>query len=233
LATIHIVQNDPEVPPGLVTEELDRLGRAWTLIHLWRGDALPEPAGMEALIVMGGTMGANDDLRHPFLTPLKDRIRETVMRGVPYLGICLGGQLLAAALGARVASHRWEELGNLEVSLTDEGASDPLFSGIDGTFGTFQWHHDSFDLPDGARLLASSPACPHQAFGIGERAWGLQFHPEVTEEIIRGWCAGDPATAPRTEELVADWRTRETRYRGVARRMISNFAKTITVATGT
>ncbi|BCS52491.1 type 1 glutamine amidotransferase [Geobacter sp. SVR] len=222
---IHIIQNDAEVPPGLVTVELDRLGLAWRVTHPYRGEALPSPAAAEALIVMGGAMGANDDLRHPFLSDLKQLVRAVVGQGRPYLGICLGGQLLAAALGARVVSNRWEELGTLDVHLTPEGGADPLFSGIGGTFATFQWHHDSFDLPDGALLLATSPACPHQAFRVGQCAWGLQFHPEVTEEIIRDWCAWDPETRSRTDELLAAWQTQEDRYRAVVRQMIFNFSE--------
>lgn len=220
---LYIIQNDPEVPPGLVTEELDRLGVKWAISHPYRGEALPDFAKIEAIIVMGGAMGANDDQRHPFLTPLKGFITNAVKQGVPYLGICLGGQLLAAAMGARVVSRRWEELGTLTVSLTDEGRRDKLFDGIDETFATLQWHNDSFDLPLGAILLASSQVCPHQAFRVGEQAWGLQFHPEVDEAIIRDWSAWDKDTAVRTEELVAEHRKGEAEYRKVLRRMLENF----------
>ena len=126
---------------------------------------------------------------------LKNLIRAVVAARIPYLGICLGGQLLAAALGAEVVSKRWEELGTLPVSLTADGEEDLLFIGIAETFTTFQWHHDSFDIPDGGVLLASSALCRHQAFRVGNSAWGLQFHPEVTEQIIRNWSAWDPGTA--------------------------------------
>src|SRR6185369_8330445 len=144
---LHIIQNDPEVPPGNITNNLDNLGRSYCLHHPYLGDSLPELRDISALIVMGGAMGANNDARHPFLTEMKRFIRKVVEQGSPYLGICLGGQLLAAALGARVASHRWEELGTLGVELTEEGRSDRLFSGMGATFTTFQWHHDSFDIP--------------------------------------------------------------------------------------
>jgi len=220
---LHIIQNDPEVPPGNIIRNLDDLGRPYFLHHPYLGEPLPELRDITALIVMGGAMGANDDARHPFLTELKHFIRKVVEQGRPYLGICLGGQLLAAALGARVASQRWEELGTLAVELTEEGQSDRLFAGIKAEFATFQWHHDSFDLPLGGVLLATSPACPHQGFRIGTCAWGTQFHPEVTEDIIRDWCAWDPATSARSEELVAAWQAEEEGYERTARQILVNF----------
>ena len=223
---LHIIQNDPEVPPGNLAENLADLGVPFQLHHLYRGEPLPIPDATTALIVLGGAMGANDDDRFPFLLPLKQLIRSCLEQQIPYLGICLGGQLLAAASGAQVVSCRWEELGTLQVCLTHKGEADPLFRGIPSPFSTFQWHHDSFDLPDGATLLASSPACPHQAFKLGSNAWGLQFHPEVTEQIIRTWAAWDPATACRTEQLVADFQAEQSAYQNTAKRMLHNFLLT-------
>jgi GMP synthase-like glutamine amidotransferase len=170
-------------------------------------------------------MGANDDHKHPFLADVKSLISRVVEMNIPYLGICLGGQLLAAALGAKVAANRWEELGTLTVALTEEGKADRLLGGIAGQFDTFQWHHDSFDIPAGAILLATSTACPHQAFRVGESAWGLQFHPEVTEQIIRDWCAWDSSTASGTEELVATFASRSVRYDATARQIVQNFTR--------
>jgi len=224
---LHIIQNDPEVPPGNLAENLVDLGVPFQLHQIYCGEALPSPDTMTALIVLGGAMGANDDDRFPFLLPLKQLIRSCLEQEIPYLGICLGGQLLAAASGSPVVSCRWEELGTLQVSLTNKGEADPLFHGIPSPFSTFQWHHDSFDLPDRAVLLASSPACTHQAFRLGSNAWGLQFHPEVDEQIIRTWAAWDPATACRTELLVADFQTAHSGYQQTAKRMLQNFLQTI------
>ena len=222
---LHIIQNDPEVPPGNIAENLDILGFPYCIRHPYRGDLPPNPRDVSAVIVLGGAMRANDEERHPFLKSLKIFIREIVEQQTPYLGICLGGQLLAAACGGSVASQRWEELGTLAVDLTIDGRTDRLFSGIGDSFTTFQWHHDSFDIPPGGTLLASSPACPHQAFRIGTNAWGTQFHPEVTEEIIRNWCAWDPATGQRSDELAADWQT-AVNYKTTARQILENFLKT-------
>ena len=217
---LHIIQNDPEVPPGNLIEHL---AIPFQIHHLHMGDQLPPVEDISALIVLGGAMGANDDAKHPFLTELKSLIRDIVTAGKPYLGICLGGQLLAAALGAKVVSNRWEELGTLPVQLTDAGQKDLLFRGIAASFSSFQWHHDSFDLPDEAVLLALSPACPHQAFRYGDSAWGLQFHPEVTEQIIRDWSAWDASTACKTEALVAAFSDQADEYRSTARQLLDNF----------
>jgi GMP synthase (glutamine-hydrolysing) len=223
---LHIVQNDPEVPPGTIAENLDALGIMYFVHHPYSGDPLPEVRDVSALIVMGGAMGANDDLRHPFLYDLKIFIRQVVSAGIPCLGICLGGQLLATALGARVESNRWEELGSLPVALTAAGCSDELFAGMPVEFETFQWHHDSFDIPVGGVLLASSSACINQAFRVGSAAWGIQFHPEVTEQIIRDWCAWGRADSARVEELLAEFRTMEVPYQAGARRLLANFLET-------
>lgn len=202
------------------------MGIVYCVHHPYSGDPLPEVRDVSALIVMGGAMGANDDLRHPFLYDLKIFIRQIVSAGTPYLGICLGGQLLAAALGAEVVSNRWEELGSLPVALTKEGLRDALFAEMAAEFETFQWHYDSFDIPVGGVLLASSKACPHQAFRVGAAAWGTQFHPEVTEQIIRDWCAWDPTTSARVEELLAEFRTMEVPYRAAVQRLLANFLET-------
>jgi GMP synthase-like glutamine amidotransferase len=221
---LHIIQNDPEVPPGNIVEHLTI---PFVVHHPYRDGSLPDPEQISALIVMGGAMGANDDERHPFLSDLKNLIRSVVAAGIPYLGVCLGGQLLAAALGARVVSNRWAELGTLDVSLTKEGKEDRLFIGLPERIGTFQWHHDSFDIPAGGELLATSAACPHQAFRVGDYAWGLQFHPEVTESIIRDWCAWDSSTSAKTDELLASFSRESECYRTISQRIMDNFLKSI------
>ena len=216
---LHIIQNDPEVPPGAIIEHLTI---PYVVHHPYRDGRLPQQ-DVSALIVLGGSMSANDDHRHAFLADLKELIRRVVESGVPYLGICLGGQLLAAALGAKVASARWEEIGNFHVTLTEESGRDRLFRNIPQEFRAFQWHHDSFDIPPGGVLMAYSAACSHQAFRIGERAWGVQFHPEVTEEIIRTWSAWDSSLSHSCEELVAGFKAGEDGYQATVRQLMRNF----------
>jgi GMP synthase (glutamine-hydrolysing) len=217
---LHIIQNDPDVPPGNL---IDNLTIPFVIHHPYRDGLLPSPEQISALIVMGGAMGAGDDLRHPFLSDLKNLICTIVAARIPYLGICLGGQLLAAALGAKVISKRWEELGTLPVHLTEQGKSDTLFRGVPDPFNTFQWHHDSFDIPDGGVLLASSAACRHQTFRVGRCAWGLQFHPEVTEDIIRDWCAWDNSLPVITEKFVAEFRAADESYLSTSQHLMRNF----------
>ena len=220
---LHIIQNDPEVPPGNIAEILGDAGVLYVVHHPYSGDPLPCLQDISALIVLGGSMGAHDDVRHPFLYDLKLFVRQVVTAGIPYLGICLGGQLLAAALGAQVVSNRWEELGNLPVELNAAGHADLLFSGLPAQFETFQWHHDSFDIPAGGVVLASSATCPHQAFRVGTCAWGTQFHPEVTEGIIRAWCAWDPDTAAQADHLVKGFVSQQQEYRSFSHQMLNNF----------
>jgi GMP synthase-like glutamine amidotransferase len=224
---LHIIQNDPEVPPGNL---LDHITTPYTVHHPYRGDHLPEVVNISALIIMGGAMGANDDARYPFLFDLKTLIRSIVAARIPYLGVCLGGQLLAAALGAEVVSNRWEELGTLDVSLTSEGRKDRLFEGIAEEFKSFQWHHDSFDIPVGGVLLASSAACPHQAFRLGETAWGVQFHPEVTEAIIRNWSTWNRSTAENADILAADFSSIADEYRTNSCRLVTNFIQQLSAS---
>lgn len=219
---LHIIQNDPEVPPGTISENLPNNHKVW---HPYHGGGFPEVGDVSALIVLGGAMGANDEEKHPFLADLKLLISRVVASGVPYIGVCLGGQLLAAACGAKVVSNRWEERGTMPVQLTEQGADDRLFQGVAERFTTFQWHHDSFDLPVGAVLLAASPACPHQAFRIGTCAWGVQFHPEVTESIIRDWCAWDDESRGSTGEMIAAFNRETAAYSATSRLIIHNFLK--------
>lgn len=221
---LYIIQNDPEVPPGKL---LDHLTIPRRLLHPYRDGLLPQLEEISALIVLGGAMGANDDAKHPFLVDLKELVCRVVEDGIPYLGVCLGGQLLSAALGSRVESCRWEEIGNFQVALTEEGGRDRLFGNIPQRFPAFQWHHDSFDIPTGGVLLACSEECPHQAFRVGECAWGVQFHPEVTEEIIRTWSAWDSSTSVRTEELVAGFKAEEESYKATVRQLMRNFQMSI------
>jgi GMP synthase-like glutamine amidotransferase len=220
-----IIQNDPEVPPGNLASNLDQLGLPYSLLHPYSGEPLPDLRDISAMIVLGGAMHVNDHQHYPFLIELKKLVRTLAQNGIPYLGICLGGQLLASALGAQVVANRWEELGTLPVELNAEGLSDPLYAGIGSPFTSFQWHHDSFDLPDGALLLASSDACPHQSFRYGKNAWGTQFHPEATCEIIRAWCAWDKDTAARSDQLCTEFNSHSLTYQTSARQMLENFLR--------
>jgi GMP synthase-like glutamine amidotransferase len=152
------------------------------------GAALPDIAAYEALIFLGGPMSVNDDL--PFLGREMELIRKAVARRQPILGICLGSQLIARALGATVRRNPVKEIGWYDVRFTAGAGEDRLFRGL-STETVFHWHGETFDLPPGAELLASSELCRHQAYRIGERVYAIQFHLEVTPEMIADWCVQD------------------------------------------
>lgn len=151
--------------------------------------AQPDVARYAGLIFMGGPMSVNDDL--PYLHQEMLWIAQAVERRQPVLGICLGAQLIAKALGARVYPNPVKEIGWFDVGFTDAAAHDPLLARAARSETVFHWHGETFDLPSGAALLASSSACRHQAFRIGDAVYGLQFHLEVTPAMIAGWCAED------------------------------------------
>jgi GMP synthase (glutamine-hydrolysing) len=175
--------------PGVFSEVIAERGVEAEAVELDEGAPLPDVREVDGVVAMGGPMGVGDEAEHPWLAPEKRWVREAVEAGRPFLGVCLGVQLLAAALGARVYAAERPEVGLLEVELTDAGREDPLFAGLDASFVSLQWHGDTFDLPAGAVRLASSPLAANQAFRAGERAYGVQFHLEVTGEMAREWGA--------------------------------------------
>jgi GMP synthase (glutamine-hydrolysing) len=156
---------------------------------------LPDPGSYAAVLVTGGPMGAYDDAEHPWLPAVRDLLRTAVREQVPTLGVCLGGQLLAAALGGQVRrGDEGPEIGPALVAKRDVAAADRLFGPVPFTPDVLQWHYDVITrLPAGATLLASSVRYEVQAFRVGESAWGTQFHVETTPEQVRQWAAEDAA----------------------------------------
>ena len=153
-------------------------------------DRLPQPfdpRALAGLVVLGGPMNVDQTDRYPYLADEVGFIRQALDAELPLLGICLGSQLLAKTLGARVYPGSRKEIGWYTVQPTPEAANDPLFRHFGPDEIVFQWHGDTFDLPAGAVCLASSNLFAHQAFRIGQRAYGLQFHVEVTPQMIEDW----------------------------------------------
>ena len=174
-------------PPAAFEDELRARGLDLVRVELDEGEGPPDWRGFDGMIVMGGPMGAYEDDTHPWLAAEKRMIREAAESGHPVWGVCLGAQLLAAALGANVyPGARGAEVGVLPVELTAAAASDPVFAGAPRSFPALQWHGDTFDVPAGATLLAGSPAYPNQAFSYGN-AYALQFHLEVSPQLAREW----------------------------------------------
>ncbi|HEY7062816.1 MAG TPA: type 1 glutamine amidotransferase [Chloroflexota bacterium] len=173
--------------PGLFGDLLHVVGASITVVRLDAGDAIPDPTAYDALLVFGGPMNVDEEAAHPWLAAENAAIQRAIQAGQPFLGVCLGAQLLAKALGASVTANPVPEVGFDTVTLTPAGRADPLFRGCPPALPVFQWHGDTFALPAGARLLATAPACAHQAFRHGACAYGLQFHVEVTAPMVAAW----------------------------------------------
>jgi len=224
----HVAVEGPGVLEPLLTQ------RGWQLetVTLYTGAKLPQqPQRYQAILVMGGPMGVYDEAEYPFLQAENDFLQRAVAHGVPLLGICLGSQLLAKALGARVYRNPCKEIGWYTVDLTPAGCTDPLFTGVESPLLVFQWHGDAFDLPPGATALASSPLCQHQAFCYGDRVYGLLFHLELTPEIIRTWLATfrEELASVRgyidPERILADLPRYLTQYRQASTQVFTNLVE--------
>jgi GMP synthase-like glutamine amidotransferase len=173
---------------GLIADALAAHGVECRYVDLYES---PRPPGVEegdGLIFMGGPMSVNDDL--PYLREEVRIIQEATARNIPVLGVCLGSQLIARALGSSVYRNPVKEIGWYPVQFTESAAEDGMFEGL-AEETVFHWHGETFDLPRGAELLASSAACRHQAYRVGTNVYGLQFHLEVTPEMIVDWCTQD------------------------------------------
>ena len=187
-----VIQHEPGEGPGTLSP---LLGGA-RLVRTWAGEAVPDDA--EALVVLGGGMGVAEQDRLPHLRDELRLLRRCVESGAPVLGICLGSQLLAAALGGSVAKARTKEIGFYRVRLTAASRDDALFGGAPDDFVAFHWHGDAFTLPEGAVALAGSTMTPLQAFRFGSRAWGVQFHLETDPGVLQAMVDGGTAELSET-----------------------------------
>ena len=186
---ILVLQHLDVEHPGSFREIWDEKGHERVAVELDAGEAIPELDAFDMLAVMGGPMDVWEEDAHPWLKAEKATIRRWVRElGRPYLGICLGHQLLAEALGGRVARMAAPEVGLSRVALTAAGRADPLFAGFGPELDVFQWHGcEVAELPEGAVSLARSDASAVQAMRWGRCAYGFQFHPEIVEETIADW----------------------------------------------
>ena len=174
---------------GLIHPVLEQRGISIEYVDLYGGDAPPDFAAAAGLIFMGGPMSVNDPL--PYLKQEMDFILAAVKRRQPVLGICLGSQLIAKALGASVHRNPCKEIGWFDIHLTEAASGDALFAGVNRRETVFHWHGETFDLPRGAVRLAWSDACANQAVRFADAVYGLQFHLEVTPAMIADWCTQD------------------------------------------
>lgn len=175
--------------PGSFRTFLEEDGHSWDIVELDQGETLPSIDGYDGLWVMGGPMDVWQEDQHPWLADEKRFIREAVAeKGVPFLGLCLGHQLLAEALGGRVAPSKTPEIGVMDVQLTEAGATGVIFDGLPEVMKTLQWHSAEITmLPEGATCLATSPDCAVQAMKWETRAYSAQFHLEIEENTVDNW----------------------------------------------
>ena len=183
---IRCLQHVPFEGPAYIEDWATEKNHAFAITRLYEKVTLPALNELDFLVIMGGPMGVNDDILYPWLKSEKAFIRTCIELGKPVIGICLGAQLMASAMGAPVVSNRWPEIGWFNLSKTDTAWAHPLLEGFNTDTPVFHWHGDTFGIPPGAKHLLKSEACVNQAFIIGINALALQFHLEMTPKALQG-----------------------------------------------
>ena len=181
---IHYLQHVPFEGLGSIAEWVSLHEHELTATQFFIDSTLPDPAEIDWLIIVGGPMGVYDEEKYNWLTSEKQLIRKVIDAGKTVIGICLGAQLIAEALGAKVYPNHYKEIGWFPIELSEQAIKNKLFKGFDRTLTVFHWHGDTFDLPENAIRLASSDACKNQAFLYNEKVIALQFHFEMTESAL-------------------------------------------------
>jgi len=212
---VLIVKNIPIEGPGTIEDFLNLRGAKYRIAEFSKGEILTSAGEYTHLVVMGGPMAVYEMDRYAFLRDEAALIEDFVKKGRPVLGVCLGAQMVAHVLGARVYQGDTKEIGWYMVDLTAEGLADPAIKALEvegtGQAEVFQWHGDTFDLPEGAVRLASSPAFPNQAFSYKGNVYALQFHIEVTPSIIEEWFKDEESSSEmvkHTEDIFGGYSER-------------------------
>jgi GMP synthase (glutamine-hydrolysing) len=229
---ILALQHIPENPPGLVGEVLRDHGIDYQVVQVV-SEPIPDPMNYDAVIAFGGSQHIYDEKDYPFSINEDARIREAVQHDLPFLGICYGGQLLAHVLGGLVTHLAQEEVGFVRVEFTEEGKKDPLYAGFSDYLQSFHWHEDVFDVPPEGILLGLSEHGIHQSFRFGRRAYGIQYHVEITPDMLDTWITdfssekelAGPYGEAIFQRLKAERPTLYPIYHEHSRHMIENFLK--------
>ncbi len=187
---LALIRNDPDDTFGIARRVLDADNVPWRATDAFAGDELPGFDEVSGVVMFGGEMNVDQVREHPFLRVARDFTRRAVDARVPFLGICLGGQLLARALEHEVVKAPTREIGFEPLEATAAGVRDPLTAPFAPRGRVFHWHEDMVELPDGAELLATSATTPVQAYRVADTAWGFQFHFEIDRPEIDAWIEG-------------------------------------------
>jgi GMP synthase-like glutamine amidotransferase len=201
---IHYLQHVPFEGPAHIATWASSRGHRLAGTRLHAGEPLPELSGLDWLVVMGGPMGANDEREHPWMRDEKALIEEAIAEGKPVVGVCLGAQLIASVLGAKVYRNAHKEIGWFPVRKAPGLPTSSAFAGAPAIFTPLHWHGDTFDLPTGSRRLASSEGCTNQAFEY-RSALALQFHIEASEDSVRALldhCAREIGEGPYEQDPI-------------------------------
>lgn len=194
--------------PETLGSFFEQRGFPLAVIDLHRGQKLPATLeGVDAVVSLGGPMNVYEEAKYPFLKDEDVFLKSVLKEKVPFLGICLGAQLLAKAAGGKVVRSPQEEIGWFNIALTEQGVADPVFRHMPPVMEVFQWHGDMAVIPEGGVHLASSERCPVQSFRVGCSAYGLQFHAEITDKSIAAWaCDYAPEKEAWREAMLARYR---------------------------
>jgi GMP synthase (glutamine-hydrolysing) len=222
MRVLAVVHGD-EVRSGVFAEPIAAAGHELEEWSIARAPAPTRPLeAYDAAIVFGGSMHADEEEVHPWLRGEKELLRRFLAAGTPVLGVCLGGQLVAHAAGAWVGRASEPEIGWHEVELTAAAASDPVLAGLPRRFPALQWHYYAFEVPEGGVELARSPVCS-QAFRLGELAWGVQFHPEVTFAMVEQWLEEPEEVDLDREALRRETHARIEEWNALGRELCAGF----------
>jgi GMP synthase (glutamine-hydrolysing) len=224
---IIVIKHVENEGPGLIETFFQADGWDLKTVELARGERLPRTIEDAAAVVMlGGPMNVYEEKAYPFLKEEDSFIRRVLIEEIPFLGICLGGQLLSKACGGQVGKSPVKEVGWYTVELTKDGQKDLLFRGLPKSFKVFQWHEDTFEIPAGGLLLTQGKGCRNQAFKIGTNAYGLQFHVEVTEEMVKSWMREETGRVD-TKKILSDTKNLKETFELQARELFINFKRII------
>jgi len=182
---IHVLQHEPFEGPGLVADWAAERGHNLTVTEVYNNETLPSPDSFDWLVIMGGGMSVNDEKELSWLKPEKEFVKAVIDTGKTVIGFCLGSQMIVNVLGKKVYSNKVKEIGWYPVSLTDTGKQSAFFTPQWDRQVFFHWHGETFDLPDEAEHLAFTETCSNQAFIIGNRIFGFQFHPETNYQTLQ------------------------------------------------